>query len=266
LRELIFDTETTGLSPAHHRIVSFAAVETVNLEPTGRFLQFYLNPDRESDPRALEVHGLTSDFLRDKPRFGEVAASLLDFVNGDPLVIHNADFDVGFLHAELMRIGRSRYAGRVVCTKRMAQAQFGRGGSGTGVNYRPSNRLDDLVRRFGIRDLRTELGVHGALVDSLLLLNVYRGLRGMPVLDFPLYPYMDVVNGRASERSTESPGFYQAAAAAYLGGCPGAGGSGAEQELQRRSGVPDAGAPRGAEPAGTAQGTVAGGSALGEVA
>ena len=265
MREIVYDSETTGLSPVHHRIVSFAAVELVNREPTGRFLHFYLNPDRESDPRALEVHGLTTEFLSTKPRFGEVAASLLDFVIGDPLVIHNADFDVGFLRKELLLTGRGEQGGRAICTKCLAQRQFGRGGGGTGANYSYTNRLDDLVKRFGIRDLRQETGAHGALVDCLLLVNVYRSLLKLPVLDFDLSPYMDVVNGRASERSTEGQGVPARQESVAIGGGAGQGGSGAEQELLRNDRVPDAAAAGRAESAGATPRSLAGGGSVGGV-
>jgi len=261
VREIVYDSETTGLSPIHHRIVSFAAVELVNRLPTGRFLHFYLNPDRESDPKALEVHGLTTEFLSTKPRFGEVASSLLDFVLGDPLVIHNADFDVGFLKKELTLTGRGPQGGRAICTKCMAQRQFGRGGGGTGANYSYTNRLDDLVKRFGIRDLRAELGAHGALVDCLLLVNVYRSLLKLPVVEFDLSPYMDVVNGRASERSTEGPGLSQGAKPVAVSGGAGSSGSGAGQELRGDDSVSDAAQTGGAESAGAAARVADGGGA-----
>lgn len=259
MREIIYDSETTGLSPSVHRMVSFAAVELVDRLPTGRFLHFYLNPDRESDPRALEVHGLTTEFLSTKPRFGEVAASFLDFVLGDPLVIHNADFDVGFLRMELELTGRGAQGGRAICTKNMAQRRFGRGGGGTGGNYSYTNRLDDLVKRFGIRDLRAETGAHGALVDCLLLVNVYRSLLDLPVVEFDLSPYMDVVNGRASERSTEGPGLSQGTQPLVVSGGARTGGSRAGQELLGNDRVSDAAQAGRAEPAGATARSVDGG-------
>jgi DNA polymerase-3 subunit epsilon len=265
LREIVFDTETTGLDRKFHRLVSLAGVELVEKMPTGRFVHFYLNPDRESDPRALEIHGLTSDFLRTKPRFSEVAISLIDFVAGDPLVIHNAEFDIGFLNTELTRMGLGRHLGRTVCTKCMAQRQFGRGGGGTGANYSYTNRLDDLVKRFGIRDLRSELGAHGALVDCLLLVNVYRSLSGLPVVEFDLSPYMDVTNGRKSERSSEGPGLSQAAQAVAIGGGAGSSSGGAEQELRGNDRVSDASQAGGAESAVAASRGASGGGQLGSL-
>src|SRR5690606_27308625 len=111
MRQIIFDTETTGLDPAQgHRIIEIGCVEIINRTVTGNTLHLYLNPDRDSDPEALAVHGLTTEFLADKPRFAEVADQFLDFIRGAELIAHNASFDVKFFNAELASIGRGELA------------------------------------------------------------------------------------------------------------------------------------------------------------
>ncbi len=108
MRQIILDTETTGLEPSQgHRIVEIGCLEIVNRMVTGNTMHVYLNPDRESDPEALAVHGLTTEFLSDKPRFGDVADELLRFLDGAEIIIHNAAFDTKFINAELARIGRA---------------------------------------------------------------------------------------------------------------------------------------------------------------
>lgn len=176
-RKVLLDTETTGLDASVHRIINIAAVELIDNVPTGNFRQWYLNPDRESDPRALEIHGLTTEFLRDKPRFGEVSEELSQFLAGDPLVIHNAEFDVRFVNTERRRLALSPLPNRSVCTKCQSQKKYG---------GRSGHKLDDLVRRFGIEDLRGRFGVHGALIDCLLLVNVYRALNDAPLVSLDL--------------------------------------------------------------------------------
>ncbi len=107
MRQIIFDTETTGLDPAQgHRIVEIGCVELVNRMATGNNLHIYLNPDRDSDPEALAVHGLTTEFLSDKPRFADIADEFVQFIQGAELIAHNAAFDVKFFNAELARTGR----------------------------------------------------------------------------------------------------------------------------------------------------------------
>lgn len=222
MREIVYDSETTGLASAHHRIVSLAAVELVNKAPTGNFLHFYLNPDRESESIALAVHGLTTEFLSTKPRFGDVAASLLDFISGDPLVIHNAIFDIGFLNTELRRMGRSMVVNRQICTLCEARKKFGRSG----------NKLDELTARFGHPDLRALTGAHGALVDCLQLVNVYRSLVGLVAFPWEttfLGKYLTQANGRTSERSSESESVPEVAQPVVAGGGARTGSSRAEQ-------------------------------------
>ncbi|MFA5522222.1 MAG: DNA polymerase III subunit epsilon [Castellaniella sp.] len=165
MRQVVLDTETTGLEPSEgHRIVEFGAVEIVHRQLTGRTLHCYLNPDRESDPGALNVHGLTSEFLADKPRFPEVAHRLADFVDGAEVIIHNAAFDVGFLDAELGRAGLPGFAslcGRITDSLQVARAQ----------HPGKRNTLDALCERYGISNAHRVL--HGALLDSELLAEVW---------------------------------------------------------------------------------------------
>jgi DNA polymerase-3 subunit epsilon len=168
MREIVLDTETTGLDPrSGHRIVEIGCVELLNHVPTGRYLQHYLNPDREIPKDAMAVHGLTDAFLADKPRFVDVADAFLGFIGDSPLVMHNAPFDLGFLNCELERIARRPLpADRAVDTVQLARQKF------PGA---PAN-LDALCRRFEI-DLR-ERERHGALTDARLLAAVYLELKG----------------------------------------------------------------------------------------
>jgi DNA polymerase III subunit epsilon len=168
LREIVLDTETTGLDPFEgHRIVEIGCVELVNSIPTGRTWHCYLNPEREVPYQAFEVHGLSTEFLRDKPRFAERADELLGFVEGAMLVMHNATFDFGFLNAELERVPLPLLRwDRVVDTLALARRRH------PGA---PAS-LDALCRRYGV-DL-TEREKHGALLDCRLLASVYVELVG----------------------------------------------------------------------------------------
>jgi DNA polymerase III subunit epsilon len=168
MRQIFLDTETTGLYPAHgHRIIEVAAVEMINRRPTKNHFHVYLNPQREIDPAAQEVHGITLEFLQDKPLFEAVAQDLINFVNNAELIIHNAPFDVGFLNAELGRIGLQpieTVCGKITDTLKMAK------------DSRPGqrNNLDALCRHFGINNsMRT---LHGALLDAELLAEVYMAM------------------------------------------------------------------------------------------
>ncbi|HQR50213.1 MAG TPA: DNA polymerase III subunit epsilon [Methylophilaceae bacterium] len=165
MRQIFLDTETTGLDPAQgHRIIEIAAVEVVNRRLTNNHFHVYLNPDREIDPGAQEVHGITLEFLQDKPRFADTVDELLDFITGSELVIHNAPFDVGFLNAELGLLNRGRIQAAcagIVDTLKMAK------------ELRPGqrNNLDALCRHYGIDNSARTL--HGALLDAELLADVY---------------------------------------------------------------------------------------------
>ncbi|MEQ1600768.1 MAG: DNA polymerase III subunit epsilon [Methylophilaceae bacterium] len=168
MRQIFLDTETTGLSPAQgHRIIEIAAVEVINRRATQNHFHVYLNPEREIDPGAQEVHGITLEFLQDKPHFVDVVDEFLDFVADAELVIHNAPFDVGFLNAELGRIDRAKIekvSANIVDTLRMAK------------DMRPGqrNNLDALCRHFGINNSKRTL--HGALLDAELLAEVYMAM------------------------------------------------------------------------------------------
>ncbi len=167
MREIVLDTETTGLDPlTGHRIVEVACLELFNHLPTGRHFQAYINPDRDMPAEAEAVHGLSSSFLADKPRFAEIVDKLLDFIGDAALVIHNAEFDTRFLNAELARLHRPSLAHRIVDTLMLARRKF----PGAQAS------LDALCRRFAIdNSARTR---HGALLDAELLAEVYLELVG----------------------------------------------------------------------------------------
>jgi DNA polymerase-3 subunit epsilon len=168
MREIVLDTETTGLDPeAGHRIVEIACLELENHVQTGRHFQCYLNPEREMPEEAYRVHGLGDDFLAQQPRFGEKARDFLAFVADSPLIIHNAEFDLRFLNAELGRLELEMLAmERAVDTVALARQRF----PGAQVS------LDALCRRFEIDNSARTL--HGALLDCQLLAEVYLELLG----------------------------------------------------------------------------------------
>jgi DNA polymerase-3 subunit epsilon len=163
MREIVLDTETTGLDPFQgHRLVEIGCIELLNRIPTGQTFHRYLNPERDMPEEAFAVHGLTDGFLKDKPLFAEVADELVAFLGEAPLVIHNAGFDVGFLNAELERVGRPLIAReRMIDTLMIARRKHPGG----------SNRLDDLCARYAIDNSRRTK--HGALLDAELLAEVY---------------------------------------------------------------------------------------------
>ena len=168
MREIVLDTETTGLDPEQgHRLVEVAAVELVDHLPTGRSFHSYVNPERDMPEEAFRVHGLSAAFLRDYPLFAEVVDPLLEFLEDSRLVIHNAAFDVRFLNAELTRAGREPLPqARALDTLFLAQRRF------PGA----PNSLDALCRRFAVdNSARTR---HGALLDCELLAEVYLHLIG----------------------------------------------------------------------------------------
>ena len=168
MREIVFDTETTGLNPAGgDRIVEIGCVEVYNRVETGRSFHAYFNPDRDMPFDAQEVHGLTNLFLSDKPRFPELADDLLDFLEDSPLVAHNASFDFGFLNFELERCGKSPVSmSRMVDTLTLARTKH------PGAKH----SLDALCMRFGVD--RSQRIKHGALLDAQLLAQVYVELTG----------------------------------------------------------------------------------------
>ena len=175
MRSIILDTETTGLDPKQgHRVIEIAAVEVVDRRLTGRNVHFYLNPEREIDAGASDVHGLTWDMLRDKPRFGDVAGEFIDFTAGARWIIHNAPFDLAFLDEELRRSelpSTAAVCAEVIDTLALAREQF----------PGKKNSLDALCERFGIADAQRT--VHGALLDARLLAEVYLAMtRGQETL------------------------------------------------------------------------------------
>ncbi len=175
MRQVFLDTETTGLAAAQgDRIIEIGLIEMVNRRLTGRTLHHYLNPGRSSHPDALKVHGLTDEFLADKPAFERIVDELLAFVDGAEIIIHNADFDLGFLDAEFARLGRppfARHVARVTDSLLLAREIYpGKG-----------NSLDALCRRLEVDNSGRDL--HGALLDAGLLAEVYiRMTRGQGAL------------------------------------------------------------------------------------
>ena len=167
MREVVIDTETTGLSyKSGDRIIEVGCVELINHVATNNSLQFYCKVDKEISESAQKITGITNRFLSDKKSFADHCDELLSFINNDPLIIHNADFDVGFLNNELLLIGKTALTNPIIDTVSLAR---------TVLNTRVAN-LDYLCRRFKV-DL-SERDLHGALLDSQLLAEVYLELRG----------------------------------------------------------------------------------------
>ncbi|MBE2261344.1 MAG: DNA polymerase III subunit epsilon [Burkholderiaceae bacterium] len=175
MRQIVLDTETTGLSAeAGDRIIEIGCVELFNRKLTGRNLHFYLNPERDSHEDALKVHGISNEFLRDKPRFADVVQEIVDYVAGAEIIIHNAAFDVGFLNRELERVGLPLFAEHVAeITDTLAMAKALYPGK--------RNSLNALCERLGVDNSGRQL--HGALLDAELLADVYINLtRGQDAL------------------------------------------------------------------------------------
>ena len=197
MREIVLDTETTGLEPAEgHRIVEIGALELVHRVPTGEVWHSYINPERDMPLDAYRIHELSQDFLADKPRFAEIADRFLEFIGDAPLVIHNAPFDAGFLNAEFTRLGLPPIAGeRLVDTLQMARRRF------AGA----PNSLDALCTRFEID--KSERTLHGALIDCRLLAEVYLHLTGgrQPGLAFQAASGAGGEEGRQQGRSRFRP-------------------------------------------------------------
>lgn len=174
MRQVVLDTETTGLEPElGHRIIEIGCIELVNRRATGRRFHHYLNPERDIDEGALAVHGISLAELAREPRFGEVAEELLAFIDGAELVIHNAAFDVAFLDAELARLETAPERGRSITSlcrvlDTLALAR--------GMHPGQRNSLDALCKRYAIDNSRREL--HGALLDAQILADVYLAMTG----------------------------------------------------------------------------------------
>jgi len=181
MRWIILDTETTGLDPKQgHRVIELAGVEVVDRRPTGRHVHYYLDPEREIDAAATDVHGLTWETLREKPKFGDVAGEFIEFTRDALWIIHNAPFDLAFLDEELKRVELPSTAAictEVVDTLALAREQF----------PGKKNGLDALCERFGIANAHRTL--HGALLDAQLLAEVYLAMtRGQESLAIELTP------------------------------------------------------------------------------
>ncbi len=165
MRQIVLDTETTGLDPRHgHRIIEVACIEMVNRRLTGHNLHKYVNPERKIDEGAQAVHGISLEFLADKPKFADIADEFLEFISGAELIIHNAPFDIGFLNAELDRLGRvpvGTICNGVIDTLRMAKD----------LHPGKRNSLDALCERYDIDNSSRTL--HGALLDTELLADVF---------------------------------------------------------------------------------------------
>lgn len=171
MRQVVLDTETTGLEVAQgHRIIELGCVEVVNRRLTGRHFHHYLKPDRAIDPGAIEVHGITDEFLADKPAFARIAEAFLAFVEGAQLVIHNAPFDVGFLDSELRRVDGEDpgLAARCSIVDTLLMARDRHPGQ--------RNNLDSLCQRYAVDNSSREL--HGALLDAEILAEVYLAMTG----------------------------------------------------------------------------------------
>ena len=171
MRQIILDTETTGLETSQgHRIIEIGCVELINRRLTGNHYHQYLQPDREIDAGAIEVHGISNEFLRDKPRFGDIVEDFVAFVSGAELIIHNAPFDIGFINHELGQAGGDWQSLEQYCTvldtlvlaRKMFPGQ--------------RNSLDALCKRFGIDNSQRDL--HGALLDAEILADVYLAMTG----------------------------------------------------------------------------------------
>ena len=180
-RQVILDTETTGLEAREgHRIIEIGCLEVVSRRLTDRRLHYYINPERASDEGALQVHGLTDEFLRDKPRFAEIADDLLAFVADAEVIIHNAPFDLEFLDAELARIGRAPFG--TCCAKVTDSLVMARE-----LHPGKRNSLDALCERYAVSNAHRTL--HGALLDAGLLADVYLAMtRGQDTLVIDLAP------------------------------------------------------------------------------
>ena len=197
IREIVLDTETTGLSPDEgHRIIEIGALELINHMPTGKQLHLYIKPEREIDEAAEKVHGISNSFLEDKPVFADIAQEFLDFIQDDVMIIHNASFDMGFINAELKRLGHATLPdSRALDTLMMARRKF----PGAQAS------LDALCRRFDIDNTHRDL--HGALIDADLLAEVYIELIGGRQPDLGLASATANSNQEAHRATPSEDGF-----------------------------------------------------------
>lgn len=171
MRQLILDTETTGLDPQQgHRLIEIGCIELIDRQVTSNNFHFYINPDREVEEEAIQVHGITNEFLQDKPRFPEIANDLVEYLKGAELIIHNAPFDVGFIENELKLVEHSTTRLKDICTITdtlvMARDRF----------PGQRNSLDALCKRYEIDN--SDRHFHGALLDARILADVYLTMTG----------------------------------------------------------------------------------------
>ncbi len=196
MRQIVLDTETTGLNPrSGDRIIEIGCVELVNRRLTGNNFHYYINPERDSDPGALAVHGLTSEFLSDKPKFADIARALCDYLRDAEIIIHNAPFDVGFLDAEFEKLGLPKFEQHVrSVTDTLLQAKE--------LHPGKRNSLDALCERYGVSNAHRTL--HGALLDSELLAEVYLAMtRGQDSLGMDLHVDLPAEGGSGQSALAE---------------------------------------------------------------
>jgi len=193
MREIVLDTETTGFdAQGKDRIIEIGCVELLNYMPTGESFHVYINPKRDVPIEAQNVHGITTQFLKDKPLFREIADDFIEFIQDDTLIIHNAPFDVGFLNAELKRVNRPLVQmARVLDTLALARRKYPAG----------PNSLDALCKRYNIDN--TNRTYHGALLDSELLADVYLELTGQRQVNLELASATKTSTNQATETAPD---------------------------------------------------------------
>lgn len=202
MRQIVLDTETTGLDPRHgHRIIEIGALELVDRQPTGRQYHVYINPERDIEQGALEVHGITEEFLRDKPRFAEISDDLMAFADGAELVIHNAPFDIGFLDNELSLTGH-QHASITEVVSVLDTLELAKD-----LHPGQRNNLDALCKRYDVDNSSRTL--HGALLDAEILADVYLAMTGGQVdLGLSLESSAVSTDDNEGELHTEHPTLY----------------------------------------------------------
>ena len=176
IREIVLDTETTGLDPFEgHKIIEIAAIELIDHIKTDRYIHFYINPEREIPEESKKIHNISNEEVKNKPKFGEIYKRFLDFIKNDSLVIHNAEFDLKFLNYELNKIDIDGIKNEIIDTLKLARSKY----PGTSVS------LDSLCRKFNIDTKERVENGHGALVDCYLLSEVYLEILGgkQPILN-----------------------------------------------------------------------------------
>jgi DNA polymerase III subunit epsilon len=196
MREVVLDTETTGLNyKAGDRVIEVGCLELLNHVPSGKNLQFYCSVNKKIDERATKIHGITNEFLQNCPTFEDQAESFINFINEDTLIIHNADFDMGFINNELSLIGKEKLNNKVIDTVALARKT---------LNTRIAN-LDYLCRRFSI-DLSNRKQ-HGALLDAELLADVYLELNGGKQISMNLLTREDIEK-KVEKKNINNPAFF----------------------------------------------------------